>query len=130
MTVQVLIVDSRDATRVIEVGRDELFGSQPEALAALPGRLNQLFRTVEKDAQRKLSQLLAELIALAPPTPTSVSEPAVRLLASAKGIQLMVEDPTIPTLVPDDYVVPISLPLLDDGLVLLAPAGEGTSPVP
>jgi len=130
IAVQLLIADSRDVSRFIEVGSDELAGGQPESLAALPGRLHAIFQAVEKDAQRELSQLLAELIAPTPPPAAPVSQPAVRLMASAKGIQLLTEDPAAQTLMPDDYLAPLNLPLLDDALVLLPPVIEGNSVVP
>ncbi|NDE97676.1 MAG: hypothetical protein EB034_05275 [Verrucomicrobia bacterium] len=127
LTVLVILADSRQSTRVVEVGRDQTFGASPAALASLPGQLHRLMHDAEADAVRGMNQFLAQLVQSEPPA-TSVATPAaeqaIRLVPSAKGLRLELVTEPEDAPVTDDYLLPVNLPLTGLPPVLSASAPE------
>lgn len=130
LTVQVILADSRQSTRVVEVGRDQTFAASPAALASLPGQLHRLIQDAEADAVRGLNQFLAQLVQPqseppATPVATRAAEQAIRLVPSANGLRLELVTEPEDAPVTDHYLLPVNLPLTDLPPVLSASAPEG-----
>ncbi len=116
LSVVVRIADARGSTRVFEARQEQSFAVAPEALAALPGKLNCLVRRVGGDAQVKLSKFLELLLqpeppAEAPPPPAEPNPSAGTPVPDAQPVPVPVPSPDAPMHV-EDYLIPLALPLL------------------